>query len=175
MRDRCPRRRQHDRARAISARRAAVFLAAAALAPSAAYADATYIGPTGLWSDWTNWDTGWVPGESEIAYLIQSGTDPVTATFDDSAFTSNLAGFIVDYTGGVNGGSVGFTQISNVFSTTYEQVGVDGAGSISLFGGTHTISGAGSNALYVGFNPGSSGTVTLNGGDLSITDSIYIG
>ena len=99
MRDRCPRRRQHDRARAISARRAAVFLAAAALAPSAAYADATYIGPTGLWSDWTNWDTGWVPGESEIAYLIQSGTDPVTATFDDSAFERVItdSALAVDY------------------------------------------------------------------------------
>src|SRR4051812_17194968 len=136
MRDRRRREKVHGK----TARRAAVLLAAAAaLAPGAAFADATYIGPTGLWSDWTNWDTGWVPGESEIAYFIQSDSDTV-ATFDDSAFTSNLAGFLIDYTLGTNRGSVTFTQSSNVFSTTFELVGVDGAGAINLLGGTHTIS-----------------------------------
>src|SRR5947209_19515353 len=97
--------------------RAVIFRAAAALSQRA-LADATWIGTSGWWSDPINWDSGWVPGDSEIAHLVQSGTDTVTVTFDDTAGSFNLAALITDYTGGTNGGSIAFTQVSNSFSTT---------------------------------------------------------
>ena len=145
-----------------------------AAGPVSAFAlDATYIGPTGLWSDPTNWSTGAAPATADAIQLVQSGTDYTIVTFDADSPGSNFASITTDYTG-ANGMMI-FNQASNTLSVTTELVGFNGVGQINLSGGTHTIHGAGSNGLFVGFNFGSSGTVNLSGTTLNVADSVYIG
>ena len=57
-----------------------------------------------------------------------------------------------------------------------ENVGYSGAGFFTQSGGTHTIG----TYLYVGYEPGSSGTYSLSGGSLSVSntntnDNEYVG
>ena len=153
-------------------RRCVAAMLCAAATPAFA-ANQIYVGPDGgQWSDPAVWSTGSTPGNADNVFQTQAAAGPITLTYDTTAFVNNLAQNVVDSAGG---GLLTFLQTANAFSTTTEYVGVDGLGAIIVQGGIHTISGAGSNGLFVGYNAGADGTFTLNGGTLNVTDSAYIG
>ena len=135
--------------------------------------DTVYIGASGLWSDPTKWSTGATPATADAVQLVQSGTDYIVVTFDAQSTGSNFASITTDYTSAT--GLMIFNQASNALSVTTEMVGLTGAGQMNLSGGIHSVTGAGSNGLFVGLNVGSSGTVDLSGATLNVADSVYIG
>jgi hypothetical protein len=161
--------------RSLGRRRRAGLLIAAAVAaasPVAARAvDAFYIGPTGLWSDPTNWQSSVLPGAGDVVNLVQSGSSSITVTFDNTATSATFGTILTDSTGGV----MTFNQVTNSLTVTLERIGVDGVGVANLMAGTHTVVGTGSNGLFVGFNEGSNGTLNLGGAAVKLTDSIYVG
>ena len=150
-----------------------VLATAAAVTPLAAFAaNPIYIGPTGVWSNYLNWSTSAEPAAGDAVGLVQSGAITTEVTLDDLA---NIVSIVTDNPS--PGGLMIFTQIDNVLSVTLEQVGLNGAGQLNLYGGTHSVIGAGSNGLYIGLNPGSSGVANVSGAAtaLNIADSAFIG
>jgi hypothetical protein len=166
-----------DRRSKFSGRRrriAFAVLASSSAAPLIACAsDKTYVGPSGLWSVPDNWAFNDLPQWGDAALLVQSGVGNgfTSVTFDDSAFPVTLDSLVTDYVGGV----MTFTQSTNALTIKLEQVGYNGLGVANLIGGTHAITGTGTNGLYVGVNVGSSGTVNLAGATVTLEDSAFVG
>jgi hypothetical protein len=166
-----------DRRSKLAGRRrriAFAVLASSSAAPVVAWAgDKTYVGPSGLWSVPDNWAFSDIPQWGDAALLIQSGSGGgfTNVTFDDSAFPVTLDSLVTDYVGGV----MTFTQSTNALTINLEQVGYNGLGVANLIGGTHAITGTGTNGLYVGVNAGSSGTVNLMGATVTLEDSAFVG
>src|SRR5205807_9287671 len=55
-----------------------------------------------------------------------------------------------------------FTQSNGAVTAANEYVGNTGNGSLNISGGTHTISAAATNGMFVGFGAGASGSVALS-------------
>jgi hypothetical protein len=83
------------------------------------------------------------------------------------------------YTNGTNPASISIYNLSNTASLTVTNsvyVGFYGNGIFNQTGGTHTVNTSGTNAFFVGYNAGASGTVNLSGGILSVTGcNEYVG
>jgi autotransporter family porin len=151
----------------------AALLSAAVGVPSALAANQTYLAPQGLWSTEANWSAGVLPSAPDAVQLGLSGSNINVVTFDSSSDDATVTSLVTDYIGG-DGLSI-LTQSSKALSTTTEQVGLSGMGVLNLVGGTHDVTGAGSNGLFIGFNSGSSGTMNLSGTKLNVADSTYVG
>ena len=161
--------------------RVAVLLAAAAVtgARGAGADTLNYIGVNGLWSDPTVWDdagTQTTPTDYDTVNLVYNGPSAAVLTYDATAYNAFLNSVTIDYTGASTGGSMTLLQTGNNFTTGSEYVGNNGAGALTLNAGNHYVGGTDANALYVGFNAGSSGTVTLgSAATLSVSGLTYIG
>src|SRR5690242_19795650 len=167
--------RSRARRRGTATRAAVAAAAALGVLPGAAAraGDKVYVGPSGLWSNADNWAFGSIPDPGDAVQLVQTGDTSTDVLYDESVAGNVFASLVTDYVG--PDAVMSFTQTANPLSVTIEHVGYSGMGVMNLFGGTHTITGAGSNALYVGFKAGSSGTVNLSGATLKITDTAYVG
>jgi hypothetical protein len=134
----------------------------------------TFIGPSGNWSTATNWTPLGQP-QTEDYVFITGTSGAVAVTYDNGVTPALTSELTIDATG-TSGASRSLIQPGNTLVTVCEYVGRFGAGSVSQTGGIHAILGNGTNALYLGYNAGASGTYTLAGtGSLSTTASEYVG
>jgi len=84
--------------------------------------------------------------------------------------TNNLT---LGYSGGANGAlslSGGSLTLNANDGTATFTVGLNGAGQCTVSGGTLSVSGAYASYVVVGQNPGSQGTLTIDGGQLQLND-----
>jgi len=121
----------------------------------------TYSAPSGNWSDPANWSLGRVPNNTDSVFVTNGPAGSfgnVTVAFDPAASTgTGLASVTIQ---GTNGGSVTLDHPANTFNVTgYEYVARDPGtiGSLNLSGGNHNPAN-----LYLGYSPGSTGTVTIS-------------
>ena len=136
-------------------------------------ASVAYVGPSGLWSTASNWSSGTLPSTIDTAQLTLGTGSIKTVTFDNSASNTIVKSLVTDSLGANN--LIIFNQNNKTFSTTIEQIGLTGQGVANYTGGSHSITGAGTNALYVGVGVGSSGTVNLGNATLTVADNAFVG
>ena len=145
-------------------------LAAAALllmSPPPARADITWtLTTTGDWSIPTNWSGGAVPTSRATADIFNGGTVTITRTgevcYDLSLGGTAGSGFVQMTSGAL---AVSDTDVGGEF------VGYTGVGNFVQSGGTNTVS----NALLLGYMPGSSGTYVFSGSGRISTMSEDVG
>jgi hypothetical protein len=134
----------------------------------------TFIGPSGNWSTATNWTPLGQPQTED--YVFITGTSGAVAVTYDNAVTPALTTELTIDATGTSGATRSLIQPGNTLVTLCEYVGRSGAGSVFQTGGIHAILGNGTNALYLGYNAGASGTYTLGGtGSLSVNACEYVG
>jgi hypothetical protein len=124
----------------------------------------TWIGNNGLWSYAPNWSPSAVPIAGDDVFLTQSGATNKSVTYRNTAsITPWLNNLTIDASGP---GNITLNQgsYSDPLGSTNEYIGYNGKGTHLQSIGTNNIS----NSLYLGFNPGSTGTYTLSG-----TGSLY--
>ncbi len=130
----------------------------------------SWTGTTGDWSDPTNWG-GTLPTSSDDAYITNDGTADVSQGQSDICNNLYLGNSGTGQSGTIlmNGGSITWTHA--------EYVGYSGIGTFTQSGGaTNSHSGIYDlEALYLGYNPGSSGTYNLSGTGILSAKYEYIG
>ena len=136
--------RKISSARCLALAIAATALHSAVSTPAQA-ANVTYVGPTGLWSTPGNWNAGAIPTAADNVQLLLTSGASKTVTFNSTSAATTVKSLITDSL--VVGNEIVFRQDNNTFTTTIEKVGILGTGIANYFGGTHTVSGGGSNAL----------------------------
>jgi len=122
----------------------------------------------GLWNVSTNWSSGVVPGNVTFSYLNVSGAIPCIINSPASANVVRI---------GLNG--PGTTMIitnggSLVCNHTEEwnSVGMNNTGLLVVENGGSATYGQ---HLWIGFDPGADGTLTMNGGSVSVSGMFGLG
>jgi hypothetical protein len=156
---------------------AATTTVAAVAARQSLAANKTYNGPSGNWSTIT-WVPAGQPINGDVVTIGNGAGGVVTVTYDAGATANSLNQITLDAT---NAGSVTLAQAQGAMSITgTEYVGFAGTGALNLSAGSQTFTSSSfGNGLYLGFNSGASGTVTLSGtAVLNLSNSLleeYIG
>lgn len=124
--------------------------------------------PDGLWNVSTNWDGGLVPNSGTKVNFILDGQLPCTVT------NAAVAGRIVM---GSSTGPGGTLIITNGASLT---VGATDWSAIAYSSNALMVVETGGSAsfayqLWIGFNPGADGTLTMNGGTVSVANMFGLG
>jgi hypothetical protein len=109
-------------------------------------------------------------GYGGTGVFVQSGGAHTIGNTNATPFSPDL---LLGYAGGItniaSSGSFTLNATSGASSLSVlgdEYVGYDGLGTFNQSGASHTVSGT--NGIFVGFNPASSGTFTLGGGTLNV-------
>ena len=145
------------------------------------------LGPQRLWANtdkWTgtvsNWssNTGWSlnhqPGNLDTAQIVGSSSGSNILTFDSVATATNLAVLWIDASKLTT--SITLSQATGSLTTGLEIIGYTNSGTLSFSGGTHIVGGSGTNSLYLGYNPASTGNVNITAGSLQILNApLYVG
>ena len=114
---------------------------------------------------------------NQSEFIGYSGIGTFNHTAGTNTLNSNATGsFFVGYNAGATG-TYNLSGTGSLASNEFVFIGHSGTGVFNQTGGTHTISGYSvmggftvPNSLCLGYNTGSSGTYTLSGGNLSVTD-----
>jgi autotransporter-associated beta strand protein len=122
------------------------------VAVSQAQGDVYWSASAGDWSVASNWG-GTLPTGSDTACIANGGTASVTQ-LGETCGTLRLGGSAGSGTLQMTGGSL--------YATSYQYVGDSGTGIFTQSGGTNSIGGT----LWLGNNPGGSGTYNLSGSGL---------
>lgn len=149
---------------------AAAILVAGFMAAPAAHAALTYSGnifPATNPTTWTNNSTG------TTAYIGYQTGDGSVAIDGGSAVKAKMA--YLGYAAGLTG-TVSVTGTNSSFNPRSLFVGYSGTGNISIAGGAYVQTNA-SPGAYLGYNAGSSGTVTVDGAGSAFYNSypLYVG
>ncbi len=163
--------RGSSRAVRLLAANLASLVALVLMTPLPLRADVTWVlsaSQTGNWSVAANWG-GALPTNNVNAYIINGGTAAITPS--TSTATCNYL-----YLGDPNSTNSGTIQMSggSLSVLLNEYVGNNGSGTFSQSGGTNNI-GLGDGYLYLGSDPGSSGSYILSGSGLLGAYSEYVG
>lgn len=130
------------------------------------WASITFLGDDGRWATDLYWTAGLPGKDSKVVFNISDTTD---CTVDGEAF----AGRIVSGDGAFGGNlivadggmlTVGDVDWSGIGWTVPSELTVEDGGSVSF--GHH---------LWIGFNEGSEGTLTMNGGTVTVSQMIGLG
>ena len=139
------------------------------LSPPSARADVTWNVQSGDWSSGGNWSGGGVPAPNSNADIYNGGTATISQV-GEVCNTLSLGNTAGSGTIQMNGG---YLKVGNIgMGTVY--VGYSGAGNFNQSGGTFNYNTYG-DFVYLGYNPGSSGTYNLNGTGSFLSDFEYVG
>jgi hypothetical protein len=127
----------------------------------------------GLWSDPANWSPIGVPAPTDDPLLTPGTNATVLVTYDASVPASSTAirNLVID---AAAGSLITLGQTANTLGANSEIVGNTGLGVLQIGGdAVHTVSGTA--GLTLGSAVGSSGTLVLSGGSLSVATLTTIG
>jgi fibronectin-binding autotransporter adhesin len=111
-----------------------------------------------------------VANQSE--YIAYSGTGTVTQTAGSNTINASAGSFLLGYNVGANG-TYNLSGTGTMSSASHEYIGYSGTGSFIQSAGSNTITGG--KILYLGYQPGSTGTYTLSGTGTFSAGSQYVG
>ncbi len=160
-----------DSARQPTILRLMGFAAAAVLllSPPSARADVTWNVQSGDWSSGGNWSGGGVPAPNSNADIYNGGTATISQV-GEVCNTLSLGNTAGSGTIQMNGG---YLKVGNIgMGSVY--VGYSGAGNFNQSGGTFNYNTYG-DEVYLGYNPGSSGTYNLNGTGSFFAYDLWVG
>jgi len=116
----------------------------------------------GSWNTAASWSPGNVPGNGDAAYLTYDDAANHNITYDYTGSAVTLYSVTLDLDNATGSEASELSMSANNLTVNgYETVGHIGVGFFNQSGGTNTISGE--NGLFLGFNPGSTGTYGLSG------------
>jgi T5SS/PEP-CTERM-associated repeat protein len=133
------------------------------------------IGNGNSWSAAASWNPGSAPVAGDAVYLSYGDGASRTINYDYTGAPITLYSVSIDLENGAGTAATTLSMAANNLTVSgYEIVGRIGAGYFNQSGGVNTISGA--NGLFLGFNPGATGTYALSAaGTLSAGSSEQIG
>lgn len=151
---------------------AAVAGVALPLAASALEKDWKSTVGSGGWSTSTNW-TPSAPAAGDDAVISHNDATNRVVTYDYTGASITLNSVRVDNLGT---GTNLLSQSANSLTALSEYIGYNGTGTYLQTGGVNSVTGTGTNGLFIGYNATSSGTYTLNaGGLLSSSATVTVG
>jgi len=125
----------------------------------------------GWWNTPPNWSPARVPRTADDVYLTQSGAVNETVWYYNLSSGILLESLTIDSTGP---GTItlwqGYGGYNQSLSADNEYIGYNGTGTFTQTGGSNEV-----NWLYLGLNPGSSGSYNLSAGGLLVKQGEYIG
>lgn len=154
----------------------------------------TWTGTTGSWFTNSNWSGNSQPGSSSTTYINNSGTAQVTTNSAVSGTLyvgSTATGSLLIQSGGsvtnqytrigntstgfgtvtvTGSGSILTSSISSTNSNGIIFVGLDGKGTLNVVSGGDVAT----EEMYLGYNPGATGTLTVDGAGSSVTVSGFL-
>jgi hypothetical protein len=172
-----PRQRRADAsANRVFILRAAAIAAVGGLSATALAAEKDWKSAVGIgnWSTPGNWVQGSIPANGDDVFIVDNDIANRVVVYDYTG-TNTFRNLNLDNLG--PGTDTLAQSANNLTVTGSELVGINGRGALNLSGGIHVISGAGgSNSLYLGYNAGGNGQLTLSGNAvLNTAANEYVG
>lgn len=151
----------------------------ALLVQPAEAATRSWIAVNGNWTLASNWSTGIMPQNSDIAAMVFTDNTQRTITYNYP--NSDILLNQIQLSGGssIFAGAAILNLPSGALSATAQQIGINGVGVVNQSGGNNTLGNSSftTSVLYLGMNASGRGNYNLSGGDLNggSNSLVYIG